>query len=71
MTQNDKILNHMKRYGEITPLLAIREYGCMRLASRISELKRQGVAIRTRKAKVENRSGEPVYVAAYSLAEDS
>ena len=69
MTQNEKILNHMKRYGEITPLVAIREYGCMRLASRISDLKRQGVPIRTRKVRVENRSGEPVYVAAYSVAE--
>lgn len=71
MTQNEKILNHMKRYGEITPLDAIREYGCMRLTSRIGELKQQGVPIRTRMVKVNNRSGEPVRVAAYSLAEEA
>ena len=70
MTQCEKILAHMKRYGEITPLDAIREYGCMRLSSRIVDLKKQGVPIRSRMVQVANRSGEPVRVAAYSIKEE-
>ncbi len=47
----------------------LREFGCLRLASRISELKKQGYKINRRMIKVKNRSGEPCYVAEYSLSE--
>lgn len=32
LTQSERILRHMKDYGSIDPMVAIREYGCMRLA---------------------------------------
>ena len=41
MTQCEKILDYMRSNGSITPLDALREFGCMRLASRINDLKRQ------------------------------
>lgn len=45
-TQNEKILKALKAGERITPLGALERFGCFRLASRISDLKRQGYNIR-------------------------
>ena len=42
MTQAQKILRDLKRGKRITPLDALKNYGCMRLAARIYDLKFQG-----------------------------
>ena len=42
MTQNERIIRHLNEYGSITPLEALSEYGIMRLASRISDLRTRG-----------------------------
>lgn len=42
MTQCERILRHMTDYGSITSLEAVNEYGILRLAARISDLRRQG-----------------------------
>lgn len=57
MTQNQAILKHLKRYGTITQLEAIREIGCTRLASRIFELKRCGNKIKGYMVRVKTRNG--------------
>lgn len=44
-TQCEKILRHLKDFGSITSQEATQEYGIMRLASRINDLRAQGVAI--------------------------
>ena len=44
MTQTEKVLRHMKRFGSITPLEAMEEYGIMRLGARIWDLKREGAS---------------------------
>ncbi len=41
MTQNDQILKHLKK-GPITPMEALTDYGCFRLAARINDLKNAG-----------------------------
>ena len=69
MTQTEKILNHMKCFGTITSLEALSEYGIMRLASRISDLKKEGYDIERRFIRSKNRFGEPVAYAEYSLME--
>lgn len=68
-TQNDLILMHMKKYGSITAKEAENEYGCMRLASRISDLRRQGVAIKSEIITGKNRRGDDTHYARYRLAE--
>ena len=45
--QCDLILQHMKAHGSINPKEAESEYGCMRLAARINDLRKRGVAIET------------------------
>ena len=42
MTQTEMILAHLKNGNSITPLQALREYGCFRLGARIWDLKRAG-----------------------------
>lgn len=70
-TQCNKILEHLKTYGSISPLEAMAEYGCMRLASRISDLKRQGHPIIAGRGTSENRNGETVHFAVYRLQNGS
>ena len=45
--QCDLILQHMEEHGSINPKEAETEYGCMRLAARINDLRNRGVAIET------------------------
>lgn len=63
------ILMHMKKYGSITPDEAKAEYGCARLASRIKELRNQGVAIETEMITGKGRHGGKNCYARYKLAE--
>ena len=67
--QTDLILMHMKKYGSITHLEAESEYGIARLASRINDLRRQGVAITAEMVAGKNRRGEKTHYARYRLAE--
>ena len=66
-TQNDRILNYMKQFGGITQLEAIVDLGVLRLASRISDMKRQGINIKSETIAVMNRYGEKCHVKRYSL----
>ena len=67
MTQNERIIRHLKDYGSITSLEAINEYGILRLASRICDLKAMGYDIKSESARSVNRYGEPIRYARYSL----
>lgn len=67
VSQCEKIVRYMQQNGSITQLDALREFGCMRLASRISDLKRQGVAVKREMETSKNRYGEPVSYARYTL----
>lgn len=68
-TQNDRILEYISEFGSITQLDALRELGVMRLASRISDLKRQGHCIISTTESVKNRYGEKCYIKRYSFGE--
>lgn len=67
MTQCEKILRHMQDYGSITQAEAMTEYGCYRLAVRIADLKRAGYSVDSRMECGENRYGEKISYARYSL----
>ncbi len=67
MSQNNLILEHLKRHGSITPWEAIAEYGCLRLGARIAELKEEGYDIRKSMEKAVNRYGKPVSYAKYFI----
>ena len=63
--QVDKIYKYMKDFGSITQLDAIRDLGVMRLASRISEMRMSGIAIKKEMETGKNRYGEPTHYARY------
>lgn len=69
-TQCEKILEYMTEEGGITPLDALREFGCMRLASRITDLKRKGYCITKEMVSAKNKRGETVRFAFYRLGRD-
>lgn len=68
-TQNRMILDYIAEFGSITPLDALRDLGVMRLASRISDLKRLGYPIESKTEPVMTRYGKKTYVKRYSLRE--
>lgn len=47
MSQEARVLNHLKRFGSITPMAALDHYGVFRLAARIERLRGQGYRIST------------------------
>lgn len=69
MKQCEIVLRHMEELGSITSLEAMQEYGIMRLASRITDLKKAGYPIRREMVTRKNRYGETVTFARYSIAE--
>lgn len=70
-TQAERVLNYMHEHDGITQFDALQEIGVMRLASRISELRRNGHPIHSQMVKVQNRYGETCRVKRYSLRSDA
>ena len=68
-TQAERVLEYIEEKGSITQLEALQELGCMRLASRISDLKKLGYPITSNVEAVKNRYGENCYIKRYSLRE--
>ena len=68
-TQNQRILDYINQFGGITQLEALRDLGVMRLASRISDLRRKGYYIVSENVSVKNRFGEKCSIKRYSLKE--
>jgi hypothetical protein len=62
-TQTEAILAALKEGRELTPLDALREFGCFRLGARVYDLKKQGYDIATSMVDV----GDGVRVAKYKL----
>lgn len=63
MTQNNMIAAYLERGFSITSLEALQMFGCMRLASRICDLRDRGMEINTCKIKTETGK----WVTEYSL----
>lgn len=72
MTQCDKILRHLQDNPDdgITSLQAVKEYGIMRLASRIHDLQKRGYKIERANYTGLNRYGEPTHFTRYWLVQD-
>lgn len=67
MTQIEKVLRHMQKFGSISSWEAIMEYGITRLGARIYELKKLGYSISSERQSTKNRFGENVSYAVYRL----
>lgn len=69
MSQKQKVLDYMRSHGSITQIEATTELGCVRLPSRIWDLKRDGYAIERTMVTGKNRFGETISYASYSVKE--
>lgn len=66
--QCERILAYMRDFGSITQLEALRDLGVMRLASRISEMKKGGVQIKDERVALKNRYGDTCFIKKYYLS---
>lgn len=67
MTQCERILKYMHDFGSINPMQALDDLGVFRLASRITDLRKDGYKISRRMVTGRNRYGEKVSYAEYRL----
>ena len=67
MTQSERILKYINDFGSITPMQAFGDLGITKLATRISEMRKDGVRIHKEPVKARNRYGEEVRYMSYSL----
>lgn len=69
-TQNELVLNYIREFGSITQLEAIVDLGVMRLASRVSDLRKKGYNIISDWVAVKNRHEENSHIKRYRLGEE-
>lgn len=68
-TQRELIFSYITQFGSITPMEAFADLGITKLATRISEMRRDGVGIKVESVSSKNRFGKTVHFAKYSFAE--
>ena len=67
--QRQLIMEHLEKFGSITPIEALQEYGIMRLASRICELRQMGANIQDETMFYTNRIGQHKHYSRYYFGE--
>ena len=70
MNQGEQVIEYLKHVGSITPMDAFFDLGITKLATRISELKKDGFSFVENWRKDKNRFGKPVKFMVYRLADD-
>lgn len=68
MTQEERVIDYLSKNLTINSIQALNELGIYRLASRVSNLKKQGHNITSRMIPVTNRYGEKCHVSEYSFS---
>ena len=69
MTQDERVLRHLKDYKSITSWEAITEYGITRISAVIHRLRKDGYKIATEYQTTKNRYGDKVSYGVYKLEE--
>lgn len=69
MTQREQILQYINDFGSITPMEAFSDLGITKLATRISEMRKDGMRFKIETVHGKNRYGKPTHYAKYSFAE--
>lgn len=60
MKQSERILEYIDKFGSITPLDAFRDLGITKLATRISEMQKEGIIFEKTYESSKNRFGQNV-----------
>ena len=67
MTQKEMVLQYIADFGSITPIEAFSDLGITKLATRISEMRKDGMQFKIQIVKGRNRYGKPTRYARYSF----
>lgn len=67
MTQKEMIVKYIQDFGSISTYEAFIDLGIARLASRINDLKNDGININKETIKAKNRYGKKVHYARYKI----
>ena len=70
MTQCEQIIDYLHKFGSITPMEAFADLGITKLATRVSEMRKDGREFKIETVKSTNRFGKTVRYAKYSLKGD-
>ena len=71
MTQKEMVLKYIADFGSITPMQAFADLGITKLATRISEMRKDGIAFNIQTVKGKNRYGKYIWYARYSFPDGS
>jgi hypothetical protein len=69
MTQQEAILDYINRFGSITPMQAFSDLGITKLATRVSEMKKDGITLKHESIKCKTRLGRTTHYTRYSFEE--
>ena len=69
MTQRDAIIDYIKQFGSITPMEAFADLGITKLATRVSEMKKDGINLKHESVKCKTRLGKTTHYTRYSFPE--
>lgn len=66
MTQAERIMKYIDDFGSISPMEAFKDLGITKLATRVSEMKKNGVKFEQKYEESKNRYGDRVRYMRYS-----
>ena len=67
ITQKERIIEYIRKFGSITSLEAYKDLGITQLGARLDQLKKEGYLFKTEMESGKNRFGEPVSFKRYFL----
>lgn len=70
MTQREQIYEYIERFGSITPMQAFSDLGVTKLATRVSEMRADGIVIDGEYVTAKNRLGKTVRFMKYTLPQE-
>ena len=71
MTQKEAILQYIEDFGSITPMEAYSDLGITKLATRISEMRKDGMEFHIETIKAKTRYEKVVHYAKYSFPKEA
>ena len=67
MTQREAIIDYINQFGSITPMEAFADLGITKLATRVSEMKKDGITLKHESIKCKTRLGRTTHYTRYSF----
>lgn len=70
MTQHEQILTYIRTFGSISPMEAFADLGITKLATRVSEMRKEGISFIKEPITTKNRFGRSVIFMRYKLDDE-